>query len=240
MRQFMASVAIVSLIGFSGCSQAGASDQQNRANIEKIVKDYLLENPEIVRDALIALQAKEEKASLDLIRDDIFNDDRDIVIGPKDAKITIVEFFDYNCGYCKRSTEWVKETIDTYGDDVRIIFKETPLLDGRAKTSKNAAKAALAAARQDKYSELHFALMEERSLSEDRVLEIAKEAGLNMEKLKADMEDPALERQINDALVLISKIPSFSGTPYFFVNDEYVSGANTPELDRLLKDALKG
>ena len=55
MRQFMASVAIVSLIGFSGCSQAGASDQQNRADIEKIVKDYLLENPEIVRDALIAL-----------------------------------------------------------------------------------------------------------------------------------------------------------------------------------------
>ena len=238
MRQLMASVAIISLIGFSACSQAGASDQHNRADIEKIVKDYLLENPEIVRDALIALQDKEEKAALDLIRDDIFNDDRDIAVGPKDAKVTIVELFDYNCGYCKRSTEWVKKTIDTHGDDVRIIFKETPLLDGRAKTSKNAAKAALAAARQNKYSELHFALMEERSLSEERVLEIAKDAGLNMKKFEADMDDPALERHINDNLSIMAQIPSFSGTPFFFINDEYVSGANTPELERLLKEAL--
>lgn len=238
MRHLMMGIASISLISFTACSQAGASGQLDRNAVEAIVKDYLLENPEIVRDALIALEAKQEKEAFNAVRDDIFADSRDISIGPKDAKVTIVEFFDYNCGYCKRSTEWLKEVIDTHGDDVRVIFKETPLLDGRSKTSKNAAKAALAAGRQGKYTVMHFSLMEERSLTEERVLAIAKKAGLDMDKLKEDMKDPALERQINDALVLIQNIPSFGGTPYFYINDDYVSGANTDRLNSLLEAAL--
>lgn len=238
MKQFMIGVAALSLIGFSACSQAGATGKLDRSEVELIVKEYLLENPEILRDAFIALEEKEASAALEAVRDDIFKDPRDISIGPKDAKVTIVEFFDYNCGYCKRSTEWVKQVMEQHGDDVRIIFKELPLLDGRTKTSRNAAKVALAAARQGKYSKIHFSLMNERSLTEDRVLQIAEKAGIDMDKLKKDMEDPSLERQLNDVIILAQKIPSLTGTPYFFINDEQVSGANTPELDRLLKEAL--
>ena len=171
---------------------------------------------------------------------DSFKDPRDITIGPKDAKVTIVEFFDYNCGYCKRSTDWVKTVMEKHGDDVRIVFKELPLLDGRTKTSRNASKVALAAARQGKYSTMHFSLMKERSLTEERVMKIAEKAGLDMQKLEKDMEDPALERQINDAIVLAQRIPSLTGTPYFLINDESISGANIAELDRILGEALDG
>jgi len=238
MKKLMMGVAALSMIGFSACAQANASGELDRAEVELIVKEYLLENPEILRDAFAALEIKEEKAALDSVRDAVFKDPRDISIGPKDAKVTIVEFFDYNCGYCKRSTNWVKSVMEEHGDDVRIVFKELPLLDGRTKTSRNAAKVALAAARQGKYSTIHFSLMKERSLTEDRVMKIAEKAGLDMKKLEEALEDPALERQINDTIVLAQRIPSLTGTPYFLINDEAVSGANVPELERLLKDAL--
>lgn len=238
MKTVMMSVAALSLMSFSACAQANDGSDLNRADIELIVKEYLLENPEILREAFIALEIKEEKASLDAVRDAVFKDPRDISIGPKDAKVTIVEFFDYNCGYCKRSTNWVKEVMEKHGDDVRVVFKELPLLDGRTKTSRNAAKVALAAARQGKYSTIHFSLMNERSLTEDRVMKIAEKAGLDMKKLEKDLEDPALERQINDTIVLAQRIPSLTGTPYFLINDDAVSGANIQELERLLSEAL--
>ena len=238
MRHFMMSVAALSVLSLTACGQAGASGKLDRAEVEEIVKTYLLENPEILREAFQSLEVKEEKAALDSVRDDIFKDPRDVTIGPKNAKVTIVEFFDYNCGYCKRSTNWVKGVIDKHGDDVRVVFKELPLLDGRTKTSRHAAKVALAAARQGKYSTVHFSLMTERSLTKDRSLKIAEDAGLDMDLLKKDLEDPALERQINDTIVLAQRIPSLTGTPYFLINDEQVSGANTPELQRLLDEAL--
>lgn len=238
MKHFMMSVATLSIFTLTACGQAGASGKLDRTEVEQIVKEYLLENPEILREAFAALEVKEEKAALNAVRDAVFKDPRDVSIGPKDAKVTIVEFFDYNCGYCKRSTEWVKGVMEEHGDDVRIVFKELPLLDGRTKTSRHAAKVALAAARQGKYSTVHFSLMNERSLTEDRVLKIAEKAGLDMDLLKKDLEDPALERQINDTMVLAQRIPSLTGTPYFLINDEQVSGANTPELQRLLDEAL--
>ncbi|MEP6343389.1 MAG: DsbA family protein [Maricaulaceae bacterium] len=238
MKHFMMSVAALSVLSLTACGQADASGKLDRTEVEQIVKAYLLENPEILREAFQALEVKEEKAALDSVRDDIFKDPRDVAIGPKNAKVTIVEFFDYNCGYCKRSTEWVKDVIDEHGDDVRVVFKELPLLDGRTKTSRYAAKVALAAARQGKYSTVHFSLMSERSLTKDRSLKIAEDAGLDMDLLKKDLEDPALERQINDTIVLAQRIPSLTGTPYFLINDEQVSGANTPELQRLLDEAL--
>ena len=240
MRHLFMSVAALSIFSLTACGQAGASGKLNRAEVEQIVKEYLLENPEIIREAFQALEIKEEKAALDDVRDAVFKDPRDVSIGSKDAKVTIVEFFDYNCGYCKRSTEWIKDVMEEHGDEVRIVFKELPLLDGRTKTSRYAAKVALAAARQGKYSTIHFSLMNERSLTEDRVLKIAEKAGLDMDKLKKDLEDPALERHINDTIVLAQRIPSLTGTPYFLINDEQVSGANTPELQRLLNEALDG
>ncbi len=240
MKTFAASALALALIAISGCAQAESKGRDmKRADVEKIIQEYLMENPEILREALIELDKKEDRAALAAVSDALFKDPRDVSIGPKDAKVTIVEFFDYNCGFCKNSSDWLKGVMDKYPDDVRVVFKELPILDGRTKTSRNAAKAALAAARQGKYTTMHFSMMNERSLTKDRVLAIAEKAGLDMDKLKKDMEDPEMDRQLEDGLLLANRIPSLTGTPFFVINDDFIAGADTKKLDKMLEDALK-
>ena len=240
MKTFAATAIAFALVAVSGCAQAESKGRDmKRGDVEKIIKEYLMENPEILREALIELDKKEDRAALAAVSDALFKDPRDVSIGPKDAKVTIVEFFDYNCGFCKNSSDWLKEVMDKYPKDVRVVFKELPILDGRTKTSRNAAKAALAAARQGKYRTMHFSLMKERSLTEDRVMAIAEKAGLDLEKLKKDMEDKAMDRQLEDGLLLANRIPSLTGTPFFVINDDFIAGADRNRLDKMLEDALK-
>ena len=231
----------LSIIAMSGCAQAGQSSGADvkRGDVEQIIKEYLMENPEILREALIELDKKQDRIAIAAVADDLFNDTRDVSIGPKDAKVTVVEFFDYNCGFCKTSSNWLKGVMEKYPDDVRIVFKELPILDGRTKTSRNASKAALAAARQGKYSTVHFSLMAERSLTEDRVFKIIEKAGLDLDQLKEDMKDPKLETQLKDGLLLANRIPSLTGTPFFVINDDFIAGADANALDAMLQKALK-
>lgn len=245
MKHFLRTAAAVSILGLAACAQAGPGDV-SKAEVEEIIRAYLLENPEIIREALVELEKKsaqeEVQESIDAIADlsdQIFRDPRDYSIGPKDAKIQLVEFFDYNCGFCKRSTDWMEETIAKYPDDVRVVFKELPVLTGAEGTSHTAARAALASARQGKYKKMHFALMGERSINEARILEIGKNLGLNVEQLERDMADPAIARQIQDNLSISERIPALTGTPFFILNDEFVSGANLPKLDSLMAAALE-
>ncbi len=240
MKTFTATAMALALVAISGCAQAESKGRDmKRADVENIIKEYLMENPEILREALIELDKKEDRAALAAVSDALFKDPRDVSIGPKDAKVTVVEFFDYNCGFCKTSSNWVKGVMEKYPDDVRVVFKELPILDGRTKTSRNAAKAALAAGRQGKYSTIHFSLMNERSLTKERVLAIAEKAGLDMDKLKKDMEDPEMDRQLEDGLLLANRIPSLTGTPFFVINDDFIAGADTRKLDEMLNAALK-
>lgn len=240
MKTFAATAIALALVAVSGCAQAESKGRDmKRADVEKIIKEYLMENPEILREALIELDKKEDRAALAAVSDALFKDPRDVSIGPKDAKVTVVEFFDYNCGFCKTSADWLKGVMDKYPDDVRIVFKELPILDGRTKTSRNAAKAALAAARQGKYSTMHFSMMNERSLTEDRVFALAEKAGLNMDKLKKDMKDKELDRQLEDGLLLANRIPALTGTPFFVINDDFIAGADKSKLDTMLEAALK-
>jgi len=240
MKTLTATAIALALVAISGCAQAESKGRDmKRADVENIIKEYLMENPEILREALIELDKKEDRAALAAVSDALYKDPRDVSVGPKDAKVTVVEFFDYNCGFCKQSSDWLKGVMDKYPDDVRVVFKELPILDGRTKTSRNAAKAALAAGRQGKYSTMHFSLMNERSLTKERVLAIAEKAGLDMEKLKKDMADPEMNRQLEDGLLLANRIPSLTGTPFFVINDDFIAGADTKKLDKMLKDALK-
>jgi len=240
MKTLTATAIALALVAVSGCAQAESKGRDmKRADVEKIIKEYLMENPEILREALIELDKKEDRAAIAAVSDALFKDPRDISIGPKDAKVTVVEFFDYNCGFCKTSSDWLKDVMEKYPNDVRVVFKELPILDGRTKTSRNAAKAALAAARQGKYRTMHFSMMNERSLTEERVFALAEKAGLDMEKLKTDMKDKELDRQLEDGLLLANRIPSLTGTPFFVINDDFIAGADARRLDEMLKSALK-
>lgn len=246
MKHLILTLAVISIVGLAACAQAGPGEM-SKADIEETIRNYLLENPEILREAMIALDRKESLAKIQdsqdaiaNLSDQIFKDPRDYSIGPKNAKVQLVEFFDYNCGFCKRSTDWIQTTMGKYPNDTRIVFKELPVLTGRDGTSHMAARAALAAARQGKYRNMHFALMDERSITEARVMQIAKNNGLDIEQLERDMADPAIDRQIQDNLALGNKIPALTGTPFFILNDRFVSGADLTTLETLLDTALEG
>jgi len=223
----------------TGCAEASEKNTPaNKAEIEQIVKDYLLENPEIVREALILLQEKEERASITAVAEELRHDKRDFSVGPKNAKVTIVEFFDYNCSFCKTSTGWVQSVLAKHPKDVRFVFKELPILERRTKTSRNAAKAALAAKAQGKYMEMHFALMDSSTLSEKFITSAAIKLGLNMKKFKADMADPDIEQQIEDTMFLANRIPGLTGTPFFVMNDKFIASGNQQSLQAMLDEVL--
>ncbi len=242
----MTTIASVALMT-SSCAQAGPTTDMSKAEIEELVRAYILDNPEIIREAIIKLQEKEVVQEQELNRESIIaakdaleNDPRDPSIGPQDAKVTIVEFFDYNCGYCKRATPWVEKAVEKYGDNVRVVFKELPILDDRTKTSRLASRAALAAGYQGEYAKMHFALMEKKRLSGDIIRQTAEDIGLDMRKYDADLADASIDQHINDTLALADRLPALTGTPFFIVGGEYVSGADTARLERMVENALKG
>lgn len=235
--RLLATSLLIPLMGVTACADQG-TPKYSKDEMRQIVREVLLEEPEIVRDALEELERKEELAVFAAIEDDLYNTSTDPVIGPKDAKVTIVEFFDYNCGFCKQSTDWLREVTEKHPKDVRVIFKELPILDRRTNTSRYASLAALAADRQGKYAEMHFALMDERALSTARIDAVAKEIGLDMDQYKRDMEDDVLAERLEENFITARRIPMFSGTPFFIIGEGYVAGADTRQLDALLDEAL--
>ncbi|PHR90818.1 MAG: hypothetical protein COA69_13935 [Robiginitomaculum sp.] len=243
MLHFLKSTTALSLVlilsALAGCAEAGESKTTaNTAEIEQIVKAYLLENPEIIREALILLEEKEDRQSIQNVAKELREDSRDYSIGSKNAKVTIVEFFDYNCTFCKRSTGWVQEVLAQHPKDVRVVFKELPILDRRTRTSRNASKAAIAAHKQGLYREMHFALMDGSDLSQSFITATAKRLGLNMRQFEADLKDEALDEQLEDSMYLASRIPGLTGTPFFVINDEFLASGDTNKLQAMLDEAL--
>lgn len=227
------------LSSFAGCAQASEdATTLSKTEIEKIVKAYLLENPEVIRDALVILDEREDRQSIQNVADELRDDKRDYSIGSKKAKVTIVEFFDYNCSFCKRSTGWVQEVMAKYPKDVRVIFKELPILERRTRTSRNAAKAALAAHKQGKYSEMHFALMDASDVSQKFITSTAIKLGLNITKFEKDMQSEELDTHLEDTMYLASLIPGLTGTPFFVINDQFLASGDEVKLQRMLEEEL--
>ena len=223
----------------AGCAEAGQkAEPANKAEIEQVIRAYLLDNPEVIEEALVLLDERRDRNSIIAVADELRKDKRDFSYGPKDAKVTVVEFFDYNCSFCKQSTAWVQNIVKTYPDDVRVVFKELPILERRSKTSRNAAKAALAAGKQGKYMEMHLALMDGTALSNKYITSEAVKLGLNLKKFNADMADPNLDEQLEDAMYLASRIPGLTGTPFFVINDKFLASGNTQVLQAMLNEAL--
>ena len=194
----------------------------------EFIADYLRQNPEIlieVSDILRAKQAAQEQEAksyaLTAHREQIERHPMTPVSGNADGDVTLVEFFDYNCGYCKRVFAYMKD-IEKDDPNLRIVWKEFPIL---GPISRYAALAAMAADRQGKYVEFHQALMSGgRLVSEDQVLKIAEKTGLDVERLKQDIQDPAIAAYIDETIQLASAL-GITGTPGFVVGDEVIAGA---------------
>lgn len=208
------------LMGQPGFAQDGkVFDTQQKEAIESIIQDYLLKNPKIVMDAAQAFQeqqmAEQKKKAESAISDNLarLTSADAPSVGAKDADVTVVEFFDYNCGYCKRALDDVRAAVK---DDpkVRFVFKEMPIL---GPTSLTAAKWAMAAHEQGKYFEFHSAVMDHRGPKEESHLsKIAESLGLDVAKMKKDAESDAVKKQIDEDLELARTI-GISGTPAFIV-----------------------
>ncbi|MDO8838197.1 MAG: DsbA family protein [Parvibaculum sp.] len=216
----------------------------DRAAIEQIVRDYLMRHPELVLEALQTLEEKhqaetqaETRAAIEARRAAIFEDADDFTYGNPKGDVTIVEFFDYTCGHCKRSFQPLMDFVDADGN-IRLILKEFPILGPRA---LDAAKAALAARKQGRYLEMHRALFEhEGQLTEKALMEIAAKAGLDGPKLKKDMEDPKL-MDIFSRHYALAEALGIEGTPAFIIGGEMLPGAVDKErLTRVVAEAREG
>ena len=200
---------------------------KQREEMGQIIREYLLKNPEVLRDAFQELEKKTQEAETAAAQSaivdnakDIFRAEGDLVVGNPEGKITLVEYFDYNCGYCKRSVSDVDKLMQE-NKDLRIVFKEWPIL---GPGSTYAAKAAMASRKQNKYWEFHVALMAERGLDEEKVHKVAQGLGLDVEKLKADMQDPEIQK-ILDRNMKTAEALGIQGTPAFLVDDQMFPGA---------------
>ena len=196
--------------------------------VEGVVRDYLLKHPEVIIEALQVLEARKKQQAIDAL----LSDKAAPVAGNPEGPLTVVEFFDYQCPYCKTIAADMIETLEAEGD-VRIVFKEYPIL---GPASEFAAKAALAAHRQGKYLAFHQALMAARGkLDESVVIEEARRVGLDLERLRADMESPEIADALSRNQTLGAAL-RVSGTPAFVIGGEIIPGAiGMDQLRQLLE-----
>jgi protein-disulfide isomerase len=209
-------------------AKMAAFTPDQKQQIEKIIKDYLITNPEIFIEVQTALEEKMEKEQAEKLKvaiaenaAEIYREPDAAVAGNPDGDITVVEFFDYNCGYCKRGLGDIVKLVES-DPNVRVVFKELPIL---SKGSEEAARVALAAKKQGKYWEVHRALLQARGhMNEAAALRLAEKEGVDMEQLKADMASPEVAAEVAKSEELAKKM-GVNGTPHFLVGDRAIPGA---------------
>ena len=212
---------------------AGSFNGAQKSDIEAIVKNYLLDHPELLQemsDKLKAQQAEAETAArtkgLKENADAIFKSKLDPVVGNPKGNVVMVEFMDYNCSYCRKSFKEMQAILET-DKNVRVVMKEFPIF---GEGSEYAARAALASSRQGKYWALHQALFEFQGQVTPAVVDqVAKQVGLDVAKLKTDMKDPAIASNIGKTTELAQSM-QFTGTPAFLIDSTVIPGYVTKDV----------
>lgn len=224
---------VICVLAVSRLSAAAESfSAPQRSEIESIVRNYLLRNPELLQEVLAELEKRQSAAEAEKAKAAVknnatllFNSPREIVLGNPQGDVTLVEFFDYNCGFCKRAlgdlTNLVKED-----PKLRVVLKDFPVL---GQGSVEAAQVAVAAQLQDKnpkkYFDFHQKLLTQRGrVDKARALAVAKEVGYDVARIERDMGSDSVRAAINESLKLAEAL-GLNGTPSYVVGDEVVIGA---------------
>jgi len=223
---------ILSLIALTALSPALSyaatqpTTPAQKAQIEQVVHDYILSNPQIIMEAVQILQKKQmDEMQQSVLKtqgvaakyaESLFHQTNDPIAGNPQGKVTLVEFLDYQCGHCIEMSAMVDASIKK-NPDLRVVFKQFPI---RGPVSTVAAKAALAANQQGKYFEFHNAMMQAvmkgQPLTENDIYQIAKNVGLNVDKLKTEMNDTTVDQSLKNTYKLAQELKLF-GTPAFFI-----------------------
>lgn len=215
--------ALAAALALAACNKPPENDPAFGAK----VRAYLLEHPEVIEEAVVKLrqkqsleQAKASASSLAKYRQQLERDPRDLVINPN-GEFTVVEFFDYRCGYCKVVAPEVVKLIQE-NPDVRFVFKEMPIF---GEVSDSAARLALTPQAKAKGLQLHKAWMADKGLDEAALDRHLTEAGLDPKAVRKASMDPAIAAQIHDVRLLAGAL-GLQGTPAFVVGDYLIPGAD--------------
>ena len=199
---------------------AGKLSAGDRAAVEQVVQDYLLAHPEVLPKAMAALERKQTAAQLAGVRGDVERASMGTVLGNPQGKLTLVEFTDYACTYCRHSIEDVERLIAA-NPDLRVVVRELPILTPQ---STDAAKMAIAAAQQGRYARFHKAMFENGHPDAQSIEAAAVAAGLDMAAARKALADPATEAELVRNLDLAKRL-GFTGTPSWVIGDTVLTGA---------------
>ncbi|MDH5348497.1 MAG: DsbA family protein [Nitrospira sp.] len=215
-----------------GCSSVANEAKSGSINsqdlIDTAIERYIRTHPEVIEQSLQTLEAKREaeqrerqKVALKTKQNELLHDPASPVSGNPKGEITVVEFYDYRCGFCKRAASAVTE-LQKVDPRVRVVYKDFPIL---GEPSELAAKAALASQAQGKHQAFHEALLASHSdMTKDEILNIAVHVGLDAKRLETDMANPKWQAVIEKNRALAQEL-GISGTPGFIVGNELVPGA---------------
>ncbi len=234
LRPIVAAAAVLAAVLALAPPPAGAAEfsKPQRSEIEKIVHEYLVQHPEVLQEAMAELQKRQEAAEAEKHKvavkenaDLLFNSPNQVVLGNPRGDVTFVEFFDYNCGYCKRAMSDMLTLMQT-DPKLRVVLKEFPVL---GPGSVEAARVAIAVRMQDrtgkKYLEFHQRLLGSRGhVDEKRALAVAGEIGMDMARIERDMKSGAVEKTLREDFKLAEAL-GLNGTPSYVIGDEVVVGA---------------
>jgi len=233
IRPIAAALCVCALaLAVPSAAPAQSFTPDQRGEIEKIIREYLLSNPELLQEVIAEMEKRQASADTEKHRaavkehgETIFNSKRHVTIGNPQGDVTMVEFFDYNCGYCKRA---MADMLDLMKGDskLRIVLKEFPVL---GEGSTQAAQVAVAVRMQDKsgkkYLEFHQKLLMGRGQADKaRAMAVAKEVGLDMARLEKDLKSEEVTNSINESMKLAEAL-GLNGTPSYVIGKEVVVGA---------------
>lgn len=200
---------------------AGEFDRAERAAIREVVRQYILENPEIIPEAVNRLQQREVTKLLDSNRDEIETPFAGAWAGAKDGDVVLVEFFDYNCPYCRLSHADVQRLLKE-DDDLKVVFRDFPVL---GPASEEAAMASLSAAKQNRFLRYYNSSFEAPGRpNRERTIRMIRAAGLNEGQTAADLNSTALKNELRKNLEL-GRALGLTGTPTYIVGNRILSGA---------------
>ncbi|HVD82763.1 MAG TPA: DsbA family protein [Bradyrhizobium sp.] len=232
LRLLAPALFALALCGTPPSASAQSFSDGQRGDIETIVRNYLLAHPEVLEEAMAELskrqtaaEAEKQKASVATNAETIFNSPRGVVLGNKDGDVTFVEFFDYNCGYCKRAMADMLDLMKT-DPKLKVVLKEFPVL---SQGSVEAAQVAVAVRMQDpsgkKYLDFHQKLLTGRGAADKaRAMAAAKDAGLDTARIEKDLASPEVRATIEENFKLAEAM-GMNGTPSYVIGQQVVIGA---------------
>ncbi|BCA53216.1 hypothetical protein W02_03560 [Nitrospira sp. KM1] len=248
IRLLFTVMATMLSVGMTACASPDSASQSpavtSQHALDTAIEHYIRAHPEVIEQSLQALEVKREalervrqKAMIDKRQQELLHDPTSPVSGNPNGAVTVIEFFDYRCGYCKRAAGAVTQ-LQKEDPRVRVVYKDFPIL---GETSELAAKAALASRVQGKHQVFHEALLAAKGdLTKDTILTVAGEVGLDAHRLEADMANPEWQAAIDRNRALAKEL-GISGTPGFIVGSELVPGAlDVNGLKALIARAAKG